>query len=339
MLESRRRRRSYLKRPVPALHNAGTVPLAWPPPLSARWTALALVLFALALHLFAALGGTVAGLDFKLLIIVDELGAILLAPVLFALLLGLPFRDAFRLRSAHWAHYVVAGATAIPLQFFGGALQELVLEMMPGGDAWRETLEAGLETLLQANSTADLLVLMLGAVVLAAICEELLFRGMLMQLLARGGKWPFAIAVSALLFAVFHLDPIGLLSRTLLGIYFGILVWRSGSIFPAMLAHGANNLLAFALVPYADASAPSPTAGQALLLAAGSGAAFAVMLVAYLRFTHPDPDSPAHGADVPEPGSGDGDVSDALAGASAAPAPTDTSTHPGSSRHTDPSES
>jgi len=311
--------------------------LAWPPPLSARWTALALFLFALTLHLFAAVGGTVAGLDFKFLIIVDELAAILLAPVLFTMLLGLRFRDAFLLRSTHWGHYVIAGATAIPLQLFGGALQEIVLELMPGGDAWRETLEAGLDTLLQANSTADLLLLMLGAVVLAAICEEILFRGVMLQLLARGGRWRSAIFVSALLFALFHLDPIGLLSRTLLGVYFGILVWRSGSIFPAMLAHGANNLLAFALVPFADASAPSPTMTEALLLAAGAGTVFVVLLVAYLRLTPPVGGEPAD-AEVPiavEDGPGDREGE----AASAAPVPTDTSTHPDNSPRTDPHES
>jgi len=308
--------------------------LAWPPPLSARWTALGLFLFALALHLFAALGGTVAGLDFKFLIIVDELGAILLAPLLFALLLGLPFREAFLLRSAHWGHYVVAVATAIPLQLFGGALQEIVLELMPGGDAWRELLEDALEPLLTGNTTADLVVLMFGAVVLAAICEELLFRGLMMQLLARGGRWWSAIFISALLFAVFHLDFIGLLPRTLLGVYFGILVWRSGSIFPAMLAHGANNLLAFALAPFADASAPSPTLGQALLLAAGTGTVFVVMLVAYLRLTSPSSIDSAAG---PAPPVGDQNAGDDVT--SAAPAPTDTSIPPDSSHRTDPHES
>jgi len=269
----------------------------WPPPLSARWTALALFLFAMALHLFAAMGGTLLGLDFKLLIIVDEIGAILLAPVLFAMLLGISFRDAFLLRSTHWGHYVAAGAAAIPLQLFGGAMQEIVLELMPGGDAWRQLLEDALEPLLRGNTNADLAVLMFGAVVLAAVCEEILFRGLLMQLLARGGRWWTAIVVSAVLFAVFHLDFIGLLPRTLLGVYFGILVWRSGSIFPAMLAHGANNLLAFALAPFADADAPGPSLVEAIVLALITGAVFLLILVLYLRLTRPS--GAFNGARVP----------------------------------------
>ena len=125
---------------------------------------------------------------------------------------------------------------------------------------------------------------------------------------------------------MFHLDFIGLLPRTLLGIYFGILVWRSGSILPAMLAHGANNLLAFALVPYADSTAPGPTMTQALLLAAGTGAVFVAMLVAYLRLTRASAEGPPESQDLP------------AASASEASAPTDTSTPPDSSHRTDPHE-
>ena len=247
---------------------------------------MALFLFALALHLFLAMGGTIAGLDFKLLIVVDEIGAILAAPVLFALLLRLNFRDAFLLRSTHWIHYLVAGATAIPLQMFGGATQELVLEFIPGGDDWRELLEQMLEPLLKTETPGELALLLFGGVFLAAVCEELLFRGLMLQLLARGRRWGVPIFITGLLFALFHLDIIGLLPRTLLGVYFGILVWRSGSIFPAMLAHGANNLLAFAAIPLLEATeSQAPEFGDAGLLALLSGAAFLVILIAYVRLT------------------------------------------------------
>lgn len=245
---------------------------------------MALFLFALALHLFLAMGGTIAGIDFKLLIVVDEIGAILAAPVLFALLLRLSFRDAFLLRSTHWIHYVVAGATAIPLQMFGGAMQELVLDSIPGGDEWRDLLERALEPLLRTETTGELMLLLFGGVLLAGVCEEILFRGLMLQLLARGRGWAVPIFITGLLFALFHLDIIGLLPRTLLGVYFGILVWRSGSIFPAMLAHGANNLLAFAAIPLLEtADRQAPEFAEAGLLALLSGAAFIAILAAYLR--------------------------------------------------------
>ena len=316
--------------------------MPWPPPLSARWTALALFLFALAMHLFVAMGGAIAGLDFKMLIVVDELGAILLAPVLFAILLGVPMVDAFLFRSTHWGHYVIAGAAAIPLQLFGGAVQEIVLEFTPGGDEWRQLLEDALEPLLRGTTNYDIALLMFGGVFLAAVCEEILFRGLLLQLLARGGRWWFAINVSAILFAVFHLDFIGLIPRTILGIYFGILVWRSGSIFPAMLAHGANNLLAFGLSP-GDAAAEPPTLMQAILLAIISAVVFAALMAAYVRFTprahafefrKPEPEPPGDDGDPPI----EAHAPDAE-GVSAELSPTDSVARPDSSPHTDPRES
>lgn len=261
--------------------------MPWPPPLSARWTALALFLFALGLHLFVAVGGALGGMDFKTLIITDELVAILAAPVLVALLLRLRMRDAFLLRSSHWSHYLVAVAAAVPLQLFGGSLQELTIEALPGSDAWRDMIERALEPLTRTDGPLDLALLLLGGVVLAAICEEFLFRGLLLQLLARGGRWRTAILVTALLFALFHLDIIGLLPRTLMGVYFGVLVWRSGSLLPAIVAHGANNLLAFAAMPFADAGSGPPATGQALLLAVGAGLAFAVLVVLWLRLSPP----------------------------------------------------
>lgn len=266
--------------------------MPWPPPMSARWAALALFLFALSLHLFLALGGTLVGLDFKTLIIVDEIGAILAAPLIFAALLRLPLREAFLLKPAHWIHYAVAGLTAIPLQLFGGAVQEIVIESLPDSDTWRELLERALEPLLRTETNAELALLLLGGVVLAAVCEEFLFRGMLLQLLSRGNRWRGAIVMTGVLFAVFHLDIIGLLPRTLMGIYFGVLVWRSGSIYPAILAHGANNLLAFAAIPLVDADTAAEVPVNASLLAAVSGIVFVALIIGYLRVTRPVLDEP-----------------------------------------------
>lgn len=252
-------------------------------------------MLALSLHLFLALGGTLAGVDFKTLIIVDEIGAILLAPLLVAGVLRLPFRESFALRRPHWSHWLVAGAAAVPLQMLGGAMQELIIEALPNSEAFRDLLERALEPLLNARSPWDVALLMLGAVVLAAVCEEMLFRGLMLRLLAEGGHWRLAIAVTAVAFSVFHLDPIGLLPRTLMGVYFGLLVWRSGSIFPAVLAHGLNNLLALGAMPFMDLEAIPPSPVEAALLGLVAGGVFAAVLAVWWRW------APARPAAAPLP--------------------------------------
>lgn len=73
------------------------------------------------------------------------------------------------------------------------------------------------------------------------ICEELLFRGFLFSAFRVYLKpWP-TILITAFLFAAFHLSIYRLLPTFSLGIVFGWIVWRTGSIYPAMLAHAVNN--------------------------------------------------------------------------------------------------
>jgi membrane protease YdiL (CAAX protease family) len=89
------------------------------------------------------------------------------------------------------------------------------------------------------------LAFILGAVSLAApVCEELVFRGVVQQGMfpKRPGRWP-AIFITAALFSLFHMDPIGFGARFELGLLFGWLFERSGSLWPNVCAHSANNVI------------------------------------------------------------------------------------------------
>ncbi|HEY3296167.1 MAG TPA: ABC transporter permease subunit/CPBP intramembrane protease [bacterium] len=80
---------------------------------------------------------------------------------------------------------------------------------------------------------------------LPGICEELLCRGFLLHsFIPRFGKWG-AVIVTAVAFGLLHMDPYRFLATTFLGVLLGFIVIRTGSIFPAMLAHATNNALSF----------------------------------------------------------------------------------------------
>lgn len=91
------------------------------------------------------------------------------------------------------------------------------------------------------------------AIVLVAVCvaapvgEEFLFRGFLQRGLTVHRSAPRAIVVTAFIFSAFHLDPVGLTARFELGVLFGILAWKAGSLWPAIAAHAANNLISSVL--------------------------------------------------------------------------------------------
>ncbi len=88
----------------------------------------------------------------------------------------------------------------------------------------------------------ELLAAIWAGAIMTGISEELLFRGALQGTMER---WrPFsAIGFSALLFALFHLNPYNFLGPLAFGIIFGVITIRSGSIIPAIICHAYHNSL------------------------------------------------------------------------------------------------
>ncbi len=83
-----------------------------------------------------------------------------------------------------------------------------------------------------------------------AICEELLFRGYLQRNSERVFGVTGAILVVGFIFGVYHLQPTKVLPLAALGSFFAYLTWKSGSLWPAIVAHFVNNGLAVTLGTY-----------------------------------------------------------------------------------------
>ena len=104
--------------------------------------------------------------------------------------------------------------------------------------------------------------------ILAPLLEEVLFRGAIQGVLMRyfGRPWP-AIIVSALVFGVFHLNPIQVVYATLLGIVLGWIYYRTGSLLSVIVGHVLNNSLAVATTvaygPAEEQAVANSTAGIA----------------------------------------------------------------------------
>ncbi|OFY67232.1 MAG: hypothetical protein A3H98_01375 [Bacteroidetes bacterium RIFCSPLOWO2_02_FULL_36_8] len=90
-----------------------------------------------------------------------------------------------------------------------------------------------------------------GLIVLAvipALAEEILFRGIVQQLLHNQTKnIHIAIWVSALMFSAVHIQFFGLLPRMLLGALFGYLFFWSKDISIPIMAHFTNNAIALTI--------------------------------------------------------------------------------------------
>lgn len=118
---------------------------------------------------------------------------------------------------------------------------------------WAQSKELQLKELTNYLTTfegfGDLLVALLVIAVLPAVGEELLFRGLVQNLLNKAfGNPHVAIWLSAMVFAVFHFQLYGVVPRMLLGALFGYLYYWSGYLSIAMLAHFINNSLTLILL-------------------------------------------------------------------------------------------
>lgn len=94
----------------------------------------------------------------------------------------------------------------------------------------------------------------LSIALLAPILEELLFRGAIQSQLQASGMRPWtAILVSSLIFGVVHMNPAQIPFAFLLGMMFGWLYYRTGSLLPGIIGHVLNNSVATAnMLLYGD---------------------------------------------------------------------------------------
>lgn len=92
----------------------------------------------------------------------------------------------------------------------------------------------------------------LKVVVIAPIIEELIFRGAIMHGLMRNYSRFTAIFVSALMFALFHLNPWQLPATFVLGLLLGIIMVRTRNIFLCILGHAINNGLVMVSILFSN---------------------------------------------------------------------------------------
>lgn len=141
--------------------------------------------------------------------------------------------------------------------------------------------------LLSRSTVQDLIINIICIAGLAAIGEELLFRGMIQRLLIKIFKNPWAgIIATAFLFSAMHLQFYGFIPRFMLGILLGLVYWYSGSLWIAMLAHFVYNGVQIVMVYNNPAMLKDDTAGvsvPAVAMASALSAALVVLAVIWMR--------------------------------------------------------
>lgn len=117
-------------------------------------------------------------------------------------------------------------------------IQELLPELPSFGDEMFEML---------MGSRIGYFVIGLGA----PLVEELVFRGAILRALLRWKSNPWVgIAISAVMFAAVHMNPVQMPHAFLIGLLLGWMYYRTDSIVPGVVYHWVNNTIAYVLYQF-----------------------------------------------------------------------------------------
>ncbi len=139
-------------------------------------------------------------------------------------------------------------------------------------EAMRREQEVEALTRAILGDGAPLLAILAASALVPAVCEELLYRGLLLPgLVASLGRVGGVLACSGL-FALVHLEPARMASSFVLGTMAGALAVGTRSLWPAITVHGVNNAAALAVAtsggdPVSNAIAAHPDVALTVMLA------------------------------------------------------------------------
>lgn len=225
----------------------------------------AFVLLVTVFFTYQIVGGVITYLLFGLSVTEGNITGMRVATIMaqFLFLLG-PSLLAIRFLNADWKFVLrlnpirlketgLVFVTVIALQVLLQAylrLQETVLRaVLPESiitlmEKLEELIEGIYLSLLGMHTPYEFVFVLLVAAVTPAICEELLFRGVVQHAFERGVRIRYAIFLNGLIFGLFHLNPLSLVPLVVIGGYLSFIVWRSNSIYLGIIAHFINNSMA-----------------------------------------------------------------------------------------------
>lgn len=187
---------------------------------------------------------------------INEYVLILLPPLLLARVQGWPLEEVYRLKGTSRRTLLLSVPAGVSLWIFSSYLSKmgrLLLDSSIGVLPVNEALES------TGSSPYQAVLLLIGIIVLAPICEEIMFRGFVQAAYERRSP-QYGYLISGVIFGAYHiLNGVSeVIPASVLGVAMGYLASKTGSLAPSMLFHAAANLCA----AFLGAPVGLTTAGQ-----------------------------------------------------------------------------
>ena len=147
-----------------------------------------------------------------------------------------------RIRMCSAKEILLAVLITISLLPFCYYLSSLILQVFKIPDIYQTGTK-----LFTTDSVPELIIMIFIVAVTPAICEETFFRGYFQRTMERkiGAK---SFILTGIIFGLFHMQPLSLITLSVLGLLFSFFYYRSKSIFPSSAAHFTNNFVAIMLL-------------------------------------------------------------------------------------------
>lgn len=132
---------------------------------------------------------------------------------------------------------VIAIAAIFPVEAFSSVFERM---WTPDADYTSFILS------IKPKGPASFALIAIGIVLVAAVTEELLFRGFIQRIFQRNMSGPLAVVLAGILFSLSHFNPPVIPGIAALGILFGYLFHRTGNLWYPIAAHAIYNLVMLA---------------------------------------------------------------------------------------------
>ena len=113
-------------------------------------------------------------------------------------------------------------------------------------DGWLIKCGITLGTIPYDLTTKNYFISIISLVIAPAICEELLFRGIIFSGLKRHGK-TFTITISSLMFCIYHMSISQTIYPLLFGLVLGVIMYYEANIYYCIAIHMTNNFISLTL--------------------------------------------------------------------------------------------
>jgi sodium transport system permease protein len=195
---------------------------------------VSLLIFSIALVIAFYGSLTLTNYSLPVSLLVIQYGFFLAPALALVAAKGYAWRSTLSLRRLPWRGLL--GALLIGLSGWAVA-GGIFIRILPPPESLVKALE---KILMMDDRSVPLWQLWLLMAVTPALCEETLFRGVILSGFRRLGMWP-ALLLTGLLFGLAHASIYRLLPTFFLGVVFGYVVWQTGSLWAGVICHALNN--------------------------------------------------------------------------------------------------